>query len=240
MVTEEKLIKKMLLKKTSLRLFKNLNLGLSSISGVNNSGKKTLYHRGSGVKRNLRIIDFNKYICNVPALVLSTEYDPNRTALICLIAYSNGAISYVLSVSGVNPGSIISTIAKKASFIGGADSAPLNAFKPGVYINNLEVISHTAATYVRCGGSFAKLVSLVGENLAIIKLKSKVLLSVNSKNIATLGVLSAPFRLSYRSAGVRRRLGRRPHVRGVAMNPIDHPHGGGQGKTSGGRPSVTP
>lgn len=232
----------MLLKKSRITLFKKLTLGKLSLSGINSFGRKTLYHRGAGVKRNFRVIDFNKYVANVPALVLTFEYDPNRTSPISLLSYCNSSIAYSLSVNNTNAGSIVSTFVLKnpKDVIKEGDSSFLNIMKPGVYINSIQVSPNKNLKYVRSGGNFAKLVSVVLNQYAIIKLKSKVLLKLNVFNIATLGVLFPPFRTILKRAGVNRRLGRRPHVRGVAMNPIDHPHGGGQGKTSGGRPSVTP
>jgi large subunit ribosomal protein L2 len=150
----------MLLKKTNFRLYKRLLRGKTSIAGITTNGRKTLYHRGSGVKRKLRLLDFSKYVCSIPALVLSVEYDPTRTALISLAAYANGAVTYTLAVNGVAPGALISTLIKKNVSPGIADSSFLNLLKPGIYLSSVEVRAGRGATYVRAGGAFAKLVSL--------------------------------------------------------------------------------
>jgi len=171
------------------------------------------------------------------------EYDPCRTTLLSLVAYTNGVFSYRLAPHGILTSAIISNINFMHDFEDRQGyTASLAFIKPGTPIYAFEHKYLSMARFVRAAGTFAKLVS---NSLlhSIIKLRSKFLLRVSNKCTATAGILSTRllFLKSHKfDAGRSRRLGKRPHVRGVAMNPIDHPHGGGQGKTSGGRASVTP
>lgn len=180
------------------------------------------------------------------SLTVTTEYDSNRTALINVRCYSNSLLAFNLAAQQASKVAVTANINVREQAEDRLEyTAYLKFIKPGVYINSLEYKPLGGAKYVRAGLTYAKLVSLSALH-AIIKLRSHILLKVKNTCIATVGVLlgkvlsTSEFVTKLHTAGYTRRMGRRPHVRGVAMNPIDHPHGGGQGKTSGGRPSVTP
>jgi len=233
----------MLLKKVNNSICNKFKFGKISLAGRNNQGHITVWHRGGGMLRMFRIVDFFRYIWNVKGILLTIEYDTNRTAPISLISYSNSVLSTILTAQNSFISSIVtnSNIKKNYEFRNNY-CANLNYIKPGIYINNLEFKPLSGLKYVRSGLNYAKLVS-TAQNYSIIKLRSKTLLRVSNLCLAVIGVLwgRKNFLLNnFKNAGYNRRIGKRPVVRGVAMNPIDHPHGGGQGKTSGGRPSVTP
>lgn len=175
--------------------------------------------------------------------ILTVEHDPNRTTLVNLVIYTHGVMSYILSTNTISnyPAIGVGDYTVGTEFRLGYCSY-LKKIKPGCFINSLETRLLRGAQYVRAGGTYAKLVSLT-TTYAIVKLRSQSLLKVNNNCIATVGVLSKNRNIKTRStlkASFNRYMGFRPTVRGVAKNPIDHPHGGGQGKTSGGRPSVSP
>jgi len=171
------------------------------------------------------------------------EYDPNRTALISWLVYTNGVTCRKLATINLFVSNIVSSVNFSINFESRIGySAYLKFIKPGTNLHVLEFKPNTPAKYVRSGSTFAKLVSNSLTH-AIVKLRSKVLLKISNFCVGTVGVLvnkKSSMIEKRKNAGYNRRLGWRPSVRGVAMNPIDHPHGGGQGKTSGGRPSVTP
>lgn len=218
---------------------KNLKFGLKRISGRNNSGKITRYHRGGGSKKSLRIIDFHKYLWNIFGFIHRIEYDPKRNSLIALVVYSNGVMSYVLAQEGLLVGDCIST--KENVAIKNGNTTYLKDIPIGVKINSIELFPNKGAQLIRAAGCYATIVSKF-EKSVILKLKSGELRKIDSFCTATIGSISN-FQYIYRNfkkAGFYRWKGWLPVVRGVAMNPVDHPHGGGQGKTSGGRPSVTP
>lgn len=233
----------MLLKKVNNFIFNNLNFGKTKISGRNNTGQITVRHRGGSVIRGFRIIDFMKYIWDVRAIILSLDYDPNRNSILSLYAYTNSIFSFNLCPQGLKAGAIILNSNIMVGFESRVSyTANLNYLKPGIYINNLEFKPLRGSKYVRTANNYAKLVSTTIK-YSILKLRSKTLLKVSNNCLATVGVLadkSKYLKSVIKNAGFYRHRGFRPTVRGVAMNPIDHPHGGGQGKTSGGRPSVTP
>jgi len=221
------------------RPIKNLIFGLKRISGRNNQGKITRYHRGGGVKRMGRLIDYKRYIWNIFGFVHRIEYDPKRNSLIALIVYSNGIMSYILSPEGLLIGDCV--FAKENIVLKPGNSTYLQQIPIGLKINSIELVENKGAQFIRAAGSYATIISKF-ENTVILKLKSGELRKVYSNCIATIGSVSN-FQYIYRNfkkAGFYRLKGWLPVVRGVAMNPVDHPHGGGQGKTSGGRPSVTP
>lgn len=176
-------------------------------------------------------------------VILTLEYDTNRTSPVSVVSYTNSVLSTILPTQTSLVASVMLNSNIKKNYESRANyCANLNYIKPGIYINNLEFKPFSGLKYVRSGLNFAKLVS-TSQNYSIIKLRSKTLLKLSSLCLAVIGVLldKKKFLLSTsKNAGYNRRIGKRPIVRGVAMNPIDHPHGGGQGKTSGGRPSVTP
>lgn len=218
---------------------KNLTFGLKRISGRNNQGRITRYHRGGGAKRVGRLIDYKRYIWNIFGFVHRVEYDPKRNSLIALIVYSNGIMSYILAPEGLLIGDCI--FAKENIVLKPGNSTFLCNIPIGLKINSIELNENKGAQLIRAAGSYATIISKF-ENIVILKLKSGELRRINSKCMATVGSISN-FQYIYRNfkkAGFYRLKGWLPVVRGVAMNPVDHPHGGGQGKTSGGRPSVTP
>lgn len=172
-------------------------------------------------------------------VILRFEYDPNRTSLIALVAYANGVFSYILAVEGLSVGDTV--CAKSTTKLHKGWASYLYNFKPGSFVNCVEHLKGQGMIYARTAGAYARVVSHTKGN-TILKLRSKILIRVRSGCMATLGTLvrARPVFYSYRKASFFILKGWRPVVRGVAMNPIDHPHGGGEGKTSGGRPSVTP
>ena len=219
---------------------KNLSFKLAKRGGRNNFGHLTSYHRGGGHSRRYRIIDFNRYFSNIPAFVRRVEYDPNRNALLALLVYSNGYITYCLLPKTTQVGSILINYDSTSLLSGNA--LLLSQIPIGFYVHAVELQPGEGATIVRSGGVKAQILARVGHT-AILKLPSGEIrrFSVNCK--AVIGsVASLPsFYLPDRKAGKSRWLNWRPHVRGVAMNPIDHPHGGGEGRSSGGRKaSVSP
>ena len=212
---------------------------MKRISGRNNQGKITRYHRGGGVKRMARLIDYKRYIWNIFGFVHRIEYDPKRNSLIALVVYSNGIMSYILAPEGLLVGDCV--FAKENIVLRPGNSTYLQQIPIGLKISSIELVENKGAQFIRAAGSYATIVSKF-ENVVILKLKSGELRKVYSNCIATIGSVSN-FQYIYRNfkkAGFYRLKGWLPVVRGVAMNPVDHPHGGGQGKTSGGRPSVTP
>ncbi|BDT61504.1 MAG: 50S ribosomal protein L2 [Flavobacteriales endosymbiont of Rhyzopertha dominica] len=210
--------------------------GKNKTGGRNNQGKITVRYRGGGHKKKYRIIDYKRNKFNIKAVVKTIEYDPNRTAYISLLLYKDGIKKYILSIKGLKIGNIIkSTKDNKILNIG--DAAPLYNIPLGTIICCIESIPGNGAIYSRSAGTYSKLISK-DKKYAILKLSSneKKLVSLNC--IATIGSISNnnhKFK-KLNKAGNNRWLGRRPRTRGVAMNPIDHPMGGGEGKASGGHP----
>lgn len=213
------------------------------ISGRNNLGIITVRHRGGGFRLKYRFIDFKRSIFEIPAVVLNIEYDPNRTALIALILYKNGILSYIISPNSLKKGDIIKTSQFGSSLIVG-NCIPMQSINLGSILNNIELHYGKGSQFCRSAGVFGVLLAkkyIKKFLFVIIRLYSKEEYLFFGNNLASIGVLS---NLNYylknlKKAGKTRHLGIRPKVRGVAMNPIDHPHGGGEGKTSGGRPSVS-
>jgi len=218
---------------------KTLTKGISKTGGRNNHGRITSWHKGGGHKRLYRIIDFKRDKFDISAVVERIEYDPNRTTFIALIKYEDGENSYILAPQKLNVGDKI--ISSEAADIKVGNSLSLKNIPIGTTIHNVEMKPGKGGQIARSAGNS---VSLVGKDAgyAQIKLPSGELRRVPLECRATIGVLSNPDEknINYGKAGRRRWLGWRPVVRGVAMNPIDHPHGGGEGKTSGGRHPVTP
>ena len=218
---------------------KNLTFGLKRISGRNNQGRITRYHRGGGAKRACRLIDYKRYIWNIFGFVHRIEYDPKRNSLIALIVYSNGIMSYILAPEGLLIGDCI--FAKENIVLKPGNSTFLYNIPIGLKINSIELIENKGSQLIRAAGSYATIISKF-QNTVILKLKSGELRKIHSKCMATIGPVSN-FQYIYRNfrkAGFYRLKGWLPVVRGVAMNPVEQPPGGGLGKTSGGRPSVTP
>lgn len=211
----------------------------SRISGRNNNGRITVRRRGGGHKRKYRVIDFKRNKLGVPGTVASIEYDPNRSARIALIKYKDGEKRYILAPQGLAVGN--SVLAGPEADVRVGNALPLSVIPVGEMIHNIELRPGKGGAMVRSAGDGAQLMARVGDYVQL-RLPSGEQRRVLASCYATVGVVgnSEHSNRSLGKAGVGRWLGRRPKVRGVAMNPVDHPHGGGEGKTSGGRHPVSP
>jgi large subunit ribosomal protein L2 len=201
-------------------------------AGRNNKGHITSYHKGKKHKQLYRIIDYKRIINNIEGIILDKEYDPYRNCYINLICYKNGIISYILNIKTIEILNIIesSTIKNIISKIG--NSLLLKYIPIGYKINNIELYPGNGGKIIRSGGLYGIIINQL-ENKTLIKLPSGNLRYFNNKNMATIGEISTlPLKIKYK-AGQNRWLGKKPIVRGIAMNPIDHPHGGGGGKKKG-------
>jgi large subunit ribosomal protein L2 len=207
--------------------------------GRNNIGRLTVRHRGGGHKKLYRLIDFKRDKMGVPAKVAAIEYDPNRSARIALLNYADGEKRYILQPIGLQVGATVVSGVDADILVGNA--LPLKNIPLGTTIHNLEMRKGKGAQLVRSAGSGAQLVAKEGE-YAQVKLPSGEVRKIHIECMATIGQVGNldHSNVSLGKAGRKRWLGIRPSVRGVAMNPVDHPHGGGEGKTSGGRHPVTP
>ena len=218
---------------------KTLTQGLTKKGGRNNTGRITARRRGGGAKRLYRIVDFKRRKWNVPATVERIEYDPNRTAFIALIKYEDGEKAYVIAPQRLGVGDKIEAGAKVDVKPGNA--MPLSGMPIGTIIHNIELKPGKGGQIARAAGAYAQFVGRDG-GYAQLRLSSGELRIVRQECMATVGAVSNPDNSNQNlgKAGRVRHYGKRPAVRGVAMNPIDHPHGGGEGRTSGGRHPVTP
>jgi len=209
------------------------------ISGRARNGRITVRRRGGGHKRRYRIIDFKRDKTGIPGKVESIEYDPNRSARIALIAYADGEKRYILAVHGLEVGMTVQSGPDSEVLIG--NSLPLSRIPLGTYVHNVELVPGKGGQLARSAGSAAQLAAKEG-NYAHLKLPSGEVRRVHLSCAATIGQIGNidHENISLGKAGRARWLGRRPKVRGVAMNPVDHPHGGGEGKSSGGRHPVNP
>ncbi len=218
---------------------KTLTEGLSKSGGRNNTGRVTIWSRGGGHKRRYRIIDFKRRKWDVSATVERLEYDPNRTAFIALIQYDDGERAYILAPQRLQPGDKV--IAASRADIRPGNAMPLSSIPVGTIVHNVEMKPSKGGQLARSAGTY---VQLIGRDAgyAQIRLNSGEQRRVHGDCMATIGAVSNPDQANIKlgKAGRRRWLGHRPIVRGVAMNPVDHPHGGGEGRTSGGRHPVTP
>ena len=229
-------------KKSPLKSIKKLKKGKVRISGRNNYGRTTIYHRGGGNKTSYRFIDWKRSLFSTEGIVVNIEYDPNRTGKIALILYKNGVLSYILCPKDLKIGDKIqSTLSKDFSFKTGI-STPIKNLRTGTLVHNIELKPGKGGQIMRSAGSYAKIIKKDLKNNVIIKLTSGKIYTVPGWSMATVGIVSNDSHQNkkYSKAGNRRWLGRRPTVRGVAKNPVDHPHGGGEGKSKGGRHPVTP
>ena len=224
---------------TKVRPHKVLTSGKKRSSGRNNSGRITIRRRGGGHKRRFRFVDFKRDKKGIPGKVEAIEYDPNRSANIALICYKDGERRYIVAANSLQVGQEIVADEKVEVEVG--NCAPLKNIPVGTNIHNIEVQIGKGGQLARSAGAFATISGHDG-SYTIIKLPSGEVRKIHSNCIATIGVVgnSEHELLSLGKAGRSRWLGRRPKVRGVVMNPVDHPHGGGEGKTSGGRHPVTP
>jgi large subunit ribosomal protein L2 len=218
---------------------KQLLRKLTKKGGRNNQGKITTRHRGGGHKRRYRVIDFMRDKDGVPAKVASIEYDPNRSARIALLHYADGEKRYIIAPDGLKVGSRLESGPEAPPVVG--NCLPLRRVPLGTTVHNLELLPGRGARMCRSAGTSATLVAREA-NWAQISLPSGEVRRVPSACRATIGKVGNLDHMAVRlgKAGRKRWLGRRPHVRGTAMNPIDHPHGGGEGRTKGGRHPVSP
>ena len=219
---------------------KTLTQGLTKKAGRNNDGRITARRRGGGHKRLYRIVDFKRRKFDVPATVERIEYDPNRTAFIALIKYEDGELSYIVAPQRLAAGDQLISTEGRADIKPG-NAMPMSNIPIGTIIHNVEMKSGKGAQIARSAGNYVQLVGRDG-GYAQLKLNSGELRTVRAECMATIGAVSNPDQSNIKlgKAGRKRWLGKRPAVRGVAMNPVDHPHGGGEGRTSGGRHPVTP
>jgi large subunit ribosomal protein L2 len=218
---------------------KSLTEGLSKSGGRNNHGRTTIWHRGGGHKRRYRLIDFKRQKLGVGASVERLEYDPNRSAFIALIRYDDGEVAYILAPQRLKAGDRV--IADQRVDVKAGNAAPLKNIPIGTIVHNVELKPGRGGQLARAAGNYVQLVGREG-SFAQIRMSSGEIRRVLADCMASIGAVSNPDHqnINYGKAGRKRWLGRRPHVRGVAMNPVDHPHGGGEGRTSGGRHPVTP
>ena len=218
---------------------KALTEGLTKSGGRNNKGRITARRIGGGAKKLYRKVDFKRNRWDVPATVERLEYDPNRTAFIALIKYEDGQLSYIIAPQRLEVGDTV--ITSKTADIKPGNTLPLKNIPVGTIIHNIELKPQKGAQMVRSAGTYAQLVGRDG-GYAQIKLTSGELRMVMDSCLATVGAVSNPDNMNQvlSKAGRKRHMGKRPSVRGVVMNPVDHPHGGGEGKSSGGRHPVTP
>ncbi len=224
---------------TSQRPLKALTEPLRKSGGRNSSGEITSWFRGGGHKRKFRVIDFRRDKLGVPATVASIEYDPNRSARIALLSYRDGEKRYILQPVGLQIGATVMSGPEADILVGNA--LPLRNIPPGTTVHNIELKPGKGAQMARSAGAAASLVAKEGDYV-VIKLPSGETRRVLAECMATIGQVG---NLDHENvhigkAGRKRWMGKRPHNRGVSMNPVDHPHGGGEGKTSGGRHPVTP
>ncbi len=218
---------------------KSLLVGKKRNSGRNNLGRITSRRIGGGHKKKYRIIDFRRNKVDVQGVVERIEYDPNRSAHLALVKYDDNNYSYILAAQGLTKGSKV--ISSEGAEINPGNALPLKKIPVGTTIHNIEMKPGKGGQLARSAGSAAQLIGRDGK-YAQIKLGSGEVRLILSECLASIGSVSNPDKKNTKigKAGRNRWLGRRPSVRGVAMNPIDHPHGGGEGRTSGGRHPVTP
>ncbi|MBA2662479.1 MAG: 50S ribosomal protein L2 [Bradymonadaceae bacterium] len=218
---------------------KNLTEPLSSSAGRNQSGHITVRHRGGGHKRRYRVVDFRRSKTGVPATVAAIEYDPNRTAYIALLHYADGEKSYILAPQKLGVGDQV--VSSAHADIKPGNSLKLKYIPTGTVIHNIELRPGKGGQMARSAGTWAQLMAKEGK-YALLRLPSGELRRVLLTCRATVGAVSnrEHENVSLGKAGRKRWMGFRPSVRGVAMNPVDHPHGGGEGRTSGGRHPVSP
>ncbi|GBE03530.1 MAG TPA: 50S ribosomal protein L2 [Nitrospirae bacterium] len=219
--------------------YKPLVRPLKKTGGRNNTGRITSWQKGGGHKRQYRVIDFKRNKLNIPCTIETIEYDPNRTSLIALLKYADGERRYIIAPQGVKVGD--SLVSGPDSEIKTGNALPVKNIPLGMVIHNIELRPGQGGKIARSAGTYAQLVAKDGK-MCQVKLSSSEVRYVPADCMATLGqVGNAEIEnISIGKAGRNRWLGKRPHVRGVVMNPVDHPLGGGEGKSSGGRPPVSP
>ncbi len=218
---------------------KPLTEGLNKTGGRNNKGRITTRHIGGGHARRYRLVDFKRRRYDVTAVVERLEYDPNRTAFLALIKYKDGALSYILAPQRIQIGDAV--VSGDKTDVKPGNAMLLKNIPVGSIVHNVEMRPGKGGQIARSAGSYVQVVGRDSGN-ALIKLSSGELRTVPQECMATIGAVSNADHVNVKlgKAGRKRWLGVRPTVRGVSMNPVDHPHGGGEGRTSGGRHPVTP
>jgi large subunit ribosomal protein L2 len=218
---------------------KGLTEGLSSSGGRNNYGRITARFQGGGHKRSYRRVDFKRAKFGVPATVERLEYDPNRTAFIALVKYEDGELSYILAPQRLAVGDVV--VADESADVKPGNAMRLSSMPVGTIVHNVELKPGKGGQIARSAGTYAQLVGR-DQGMAILRINSGEQRMVHGSCLATVGAVSNPDHgnINLGKAGRQRWLGKRPHNRGVTMNPVDHPHGGGEGRTSGGRHPVSP
>ena len=218
---------------------KALTEGKHSSGGRNNRGRITVRFRGGGHKKAYRIVDFKRRKVDMPATVDRIEYDPNRTAFIALIKYQDGELAYILAPQRLSVGDTV--VSGEHVDVKPGNAMPLSSIPVGTIVHNIELKVGKGGQIARSAGTYAQIVGRDGEYV-IVRLNSGEQRLVHGRCMGTIGAVSNPDNMntSIGKAGRKRWMGRMPHNRGVTMNPIDHPHGGGEGRTSGGRHPVTP
>jgi large subunit ribosomal protein L2 len=218
---------------------KALTEGKNSSGGRNNNGRITVRFRGGGHKQAYRKIDFKRKKFDQPASVERIEYDPNRSAFIALIKYPDGELSYILAPQRLAEGT--SVVSGEHVDVKPGNAMPIGNIPIGTIVHNIELKIGKGGQIARSAGTYAQIVGR-DQDYVIVRLNSAEQRLVHGRCMATVGAVSNPdhMNISIGKAGRKRWMGKRPHNRGVAMNPVDHPHGGGEGRTSGGRHPVTP
>ncbi|MFO1104085.1 MAG: 50S ribosomal protein L2 [Methylocystis sp.] len=218
---------------------KTLTEGKTSKGGRNNAGRVTVRFRGGGHKQAYRLVDFKRRKLDIPGKVERLEYDPNRTAFIALIRYADDELAYILAPQRLTVGDEV--IAGNQVDVKPGNAMPIANIPVGAIVHNVEMKIGKGGAIARSAGTYAQIVGR-DQGYVIVRLNSGEQRLVHGQCFATIGAVSNPDHMntSIGKAGRSRWLGRRPHNRGVTMNPIDHPHGGGEGRTSGGRHPVTP
>ena len=218
---------------------KTLTEGKISSGGRNNNGRITVRFRGGGHKKALRLVDFKRRKFDQPAKVERIEYDPNRTGFIALIKYEDGELAYILAPQRLGEGDIV--VSGEHVDVKPGNAMPLGNMPVGTIVHNVELKIGKGGQLARSAGTYTQIVGR-DQDYVILRLNSGEQRLVHGRCMATVGGVSNPdnMNVSIGKAGRKRWMGRRPHNRGVAMNPVDHPHGGGEGRTSGGRHPVTP
>ncbi len=218
---------------------KTLTEGKSSKGGRNNTGRVTVRFRGGGHKQTYRIVDFKRRKLDMSAKVERLEYDPNRTSFIALIRYTDGTLSYIIAPQRLQAGDEV--VSGNQVDVKPGNAMPLANIPVGTIVHNVEMKIGKGGSIARSAGTYAQIVGR-DQGYVIVRLNSGEQRLIHGQCFATVGAVSNPDHMntSMGKAGRNRWMGQRPHNRGVTMNPVDHPHGGGEGRTSGGRHPVTP
>ncbi|MCP4912615.1 MAG: 50S ribosomal protein L2 [Oligoflexia bacterium] len=221
------------------KLVKSLIAPKKRTAGRNNLGRITTRHRGGGVKRRYRIVDFKRNKENIPATVQAIVYDPNRTCNLALLAYADGLKTYILAPNGLKAGDKV--ISSPEADIKVGNSKKLKDIPVGTLVHNVELHPGAGGQMARSAGAYVQVMAKEGREI-LLRMPSGELRKVKEECRATIGQVGNldHEKRNLGKAGAKRKLGFRPSVRGVAMNPVDHPHGGGEGRTSGGRHPVSP